>query len=147
VRRLLGQRVYLDSNILIYFVDRSPGYFELASTLITMADAGSLRAVTSDLSIAEVMVQPYRSGDQRVIDGTRAFLERRGLFEIRRHSYRDFLAAAQIRGTGNVGLVDALHVSTAVNAGVRYLVTNDARMPSVPGLEVLRLEDLEQIGG
>ncbi len=61
--------------------------------------------------------------------------------------YRDFLAAAQIRGTGNVGLVDALHVSTAVNAGVRYLVTNDARMPSVPGLEILRLQDLEQLGG
>ena len=147
MRRLVGQRIYLDSNVLIYFIDRNPAYFELSSALITMADAGTIQAVTSDLAIAEVMVQPYRSGDQRIIAGTLAFLERRGLFETRQHSHRDFVAAAQIRGAGNVGLVDALHVSTAINAGVRYLVTNDARMPSVQGLEIVPLQDLEQIGG
>ena len=57
------------------------------------------------------------------------------------------MLAARIRAAHRTSLPDALHVATAVMSGCSVLVTNDQRMPSVPGLEVVRLQELEQLDG
>jgi predicted nucleic acid-binding protein len=70
-----------------------------------------------------------------------------GLVDVRSHTREDFEMAARVRAAHRTSIPDALHVATAVNAGCTVLVTNDARMPSVPGLEVVRLQELEQLDG
>jgi predicted nucleic acid-binding protein len=37
---------------------------------------------------------------------------------------------------------DAIQMATAIFEGASFFVTNDARLPSLPGLEVLILEEL-----
>ena len=146
MRRLLGQRVYLDSNLLIYFFNAHPTYSAAVTEILTLAARDEVDAVTGDLTIAEVLVQPLAAGDSAAGDAMRDFFAS-GPVEICSHAREAFEMAAAIRAARRTSLPDALHVATAALAGCSVLVTNDARMPSLPGVEVLRLQDLQELPG
>jgi predicted nucleic acid-binding protein len=146
VRRLLDRLVYLDSNVLIYLLDANPTYLSRVERLLSMTSAGAFRATTGDLTVTEILVRPLASGDQDAVSRIAGFLDS-GLVDVRSHTREDFEMAARVRAAHRTSIPDALHVATAVNAGCTVLVTNDARMPSVPGLEVVRLQELEQLDG
>jgi predicted nucleic acid-binding protein len=48
-------------------------------------------------------------------------------------------AAAQLRAATGAKTPDALHVVSALGAGCKTFVTNDRRVPMVPGLRVIQL--------
>ena len=55
-------------------------------------------------------------------------------------STRDQLrAAAQLRAATGAKTPDALHLVAALGAGCKTFVTNDRRLPTVPGLRVIQL--------
>lgn len=50
--------------------------------------------------------------------------------------------AAQLRADYNLKTPDAIQMATAINEGASYFLTNDGRLPSLPGLSVLVLDQL-----
>lgn len=52
------------------------------------------------------------------------------------------LAAARLRAEIGLKLPDAIHVATAQLTGCDQFLTNDARVPALPGLVIRRLSDL-----
>jgi predicted nucleic acid-binding protein len=138
--------VYLDSNVLIYLLDANPTYLPIVERVLTMASSGGFRAVTGDLSVTEVLVGPLAAGDLQAVERITAFLAV-GLVDVRPHTRQAFEQAARIRASHRTSLPDALHVATAISAGCTHIVTNDLRMPTVPGLEVVRLQELQQLDG
>lgn len=147
MQRLLGGRVYVDTNVFVYVLDRVDPFVLHAERLLIAAQGGHFEAVTGDLAVAEALVHPYRAGDSHIIDSTKRFLVGDGPVRVLEHPRAAYDVAAQIRGRTGAGLIDALHVATALLSDCTHLVTNDARMPSVPGLEVIRLQDLEKLPG
>lgn len=140
-REIGGGPVGLDTAVFIYFIEEHPRYLALLEELFQKVDAGELSAVTSGVSLLEVLVIPYRSGDLALADRYESLLTRsRGL------SMRDLdrpllRAAAKLRAALGLKTPDALQVAAALAAGCSALLTNDRRIPSVPGLKVLQLED------
>ena len=60
----LGKKVYLDTNIIIYAVE---GFADLADqirALLTAMDALEITAVTSELTLAKVLVKPFKTQNQ-----------------------------------------------------------------------------------
>ena len=57
---LLGSTVYLDSNIIIYAVEGLPEYAAAIQALLEAMDSGEITGVTSDLTLAEVLVKPRK---------------------------------------------------------------------------------------
>ena len=50
--------------------------------------------------------------------------------------------AAQLRATYNLRSPDSIQMATAIREGASFFLTNDARLPSWPGLTVLVVENL-----
>jgi predicted nucleic acid-binding protein len=50
--------------------------------------------------------------------------------------------AAQLRANYNLKTPDAIQMATAINKGASFFLTNDGRLPSLPGLSVLVLDQL-----
>jgi predicted nucleic acid-binding protein len=50
-------------------------------------------------------------------------------------------AAAQLRATTGMKTPDALQLAAALTTGCTAFVTNDRRMPNIPGTRVLQLAD------
>jgi predicted nucleic acid-binding protein len=50
--------------------------------------------------------------------------------------------AAQLRAVHNLRTPDAIQMATAIRAGASFFLTNDVRLPSLPGLTMLVLQEL-----
>ena len=140
--RIAGQRVYLDSNIFIYFLDRHPVYFDAAAALLQACAANRIFGMTGDAAVAEVMVGPYRSDDPALATRFKRFFERKDFLTIVSHDRAVFEDAALLAGRKRMKLVDALHVSTALRAGCQCFLTNDTGIRSGDSIEAIQLAAL-----
>ncbi len=62
--RLIGKRVYVDSNVFIYALEGADLLRNRALSVIRLMDGGQVEAVTSSLSLAEVLVRSIKENDQ-----------------------------------------------------------------------------------
>jgi len=131
--------VGVDTAIFIYFIEEHPRFLPLIEPLFREADKGRRALVTSALTLLEVLVVPYRSGDHSLAERYEALLtQSRGLrvAEISRDHLR---AAAQLRAATGVKTPDALQLVAAMSAGCSAFLTNDRDLPPIPGLRILQL--------
>lgn len=140
--RMRGQRVYIDANFLIYFFDKRPPYFDLVAPLFVACDRGEFFGFTGDAAVAEVMVHPYRSLSAAEIARGKAVFTRENFITVLRHDATAFATAAQVRAASAMKMIDALHYSTALQAGCRILLTNDGDFKPSSQLEVVSVRSL-----
>lgn len=132
--------VALDTQIFIYFIEEDSHYLPLIKPLFEAIDRGDLLAVTSGLSLMEVLVVPYRSGNSVLADQYESLLTRsRGLrfIEVDRRLLK---TAAHLRGTLKLKPPDAIQVAAALLGDCQSFLTNDRRIRAVPGLKILQLK-------
>lgn len=139
--RIAGQRVYLDTNIFIYFLDRHPIHFDPVAALLRASINQAFFAATGDVAVAEVMVGPYRYDDPALAAQFKRFFAQRKLLTVVAHEREVFDNAAMLVAKNRMKFVDALHVATAINTGCHFFITNDAGIASVEGLEVILLSE------
>ncbi len=134
--------VALDTAVFIYLIEEHPRYLPVLEPVFAGIDTGRLRAVTSSLTLLEVLVVPYRRGDRALADQyERIMTHGRGL-ELRTIDHAQLRAAAFIRATHpGIRAPDAIQVAAALAARCSTFLTNDRDLPSVPGLKVLQLRD------
>ena len=131
--------VALDTAIFIYFIEARTPFLEIIRPLFEEADSGRRELVTSVLTLLEVLVVPYRAGDIRLAERYEALLTKsRGvrLIDLGRDQLR---SAAQLRAVTGVRTPDAIQLTSALRADCRVFLTNDRRLPAIPGLRVLQL--------
>jgi predicted nucleic acid-binding protein len=140
--QLQGQVVGLDSAPLIYFIEENPIYLEMTDAFFEAMVRGEFRVVTSVVTLLEVLVYPLRQGNRILAQQYRDILfNEEGLTTI---AVSPAIAevAAQLRASYNLQTPDSIQMATAISGGASFFLTNDARLPSLPGLEVLVLEEL-----
>ena len=131
--------VALDTSVFIYFIEEEPRFLPHILPLFEQADRGTRVLVTSTLTLLEVLVVPYRAGAPQLAERYEQLLTRgRGvrLVDITRDQLR---AAAQLRAATGARTPDALQLVSALSTGCKTFVTNDRRLPAVPGLQVIQL--------
>ena len=131
--------VALDTHLFIYFNDENERFLQLVKPLFEAIDHGILPATTSALTLMAVLVVPHRNGNTALADRYEAILTRsRGLrcIDIDRSVLK---AAAQLRANLRLKPPDAIQVAAALVARCSAFLTNDRRIPSIPGLKILQL--------
>jgi predicted nucleic acid-binding protein len=131
--------VAVDTSVFIYFIEEDLRILPLIDPLFRAADQGSRELVTSAVTLLEVLVVPYRAGNQLLADRYEALLTRsRGirLVDVSREQLR---AAALLRAATDIRTPDALQLAAAIGTKCRTFLTNDRRLPAVPGLRITQL--------
>lgn len=136
---LVDQRVYVDANAFVYFLERRPAFYERVLPLFEAAAQGKLQLVTSELTVAELLVQPYKMGRADIAATYRRFLKDEGLIDLIAVSLNVLEAAAASRGTLGGSLADAIHVATASLSDCSAFVTNDRGIRPAPPLKIIQL--------
>lgn len=141
ISSLGGGAVGIDTAIVIYFIEEHPKFLPMILPLFREADQGKRDLVSSAITLLEVLVVPYRAGNRTLADRYEALLTRsRGIRLI--DTTRDQLkAAAQLRAATGVRVPDALQLVAALGSGCTAFVTNDRRLPAIPGLRIVQLEE------
>jgi predicted nucleic acid-binding protein len=128
--------VYVDTNAIIYRVERIEPYLTASKPLWDALDAGLIEVVTSDLSLLEVLVKSLRDGNVTLVNLYRTVIL--GTAGLAAHPMtRSVLeAAARIRAQFGLKTPDAIHAASSQATGATLFITNDAGFRRVPGLPV-----------
>lgn len=133
--------VGLDTSVFIFFIVEHPRYLPIVDPLFQALEVGLLQAVTSTVTLLETLVLPVRKENWTLADRYEEILtDSRGV-ELVAIDLGLLRAAAHVRAATGMKTPDALQIASAQSAGCRVFVTNDNRLPPIPGLRVLKLED------
>ena len=142
VRKLFGKTVGLDTAPLIYFVEKHPKYLPFVYPFFEALERGDIQVVTSTLTLTEVLVHPYRRGDQRlVLQYSQMLLDTRNVTTLPVSS-EIAAEAARIRGAYGLKTPDSIQLATARAANASAFLTNDGGIVTIPGLEIILLDSL-----
>ena len=129
----------LDTAIFIYFIEENPRFLPLLEPIFQEVDKGRREMVTSALTLLEVLVVPYRSGDHLLAERYEALLTRSRGVRVADISRDHLRTAAQLRAATGVKTPDALQLVAALRAGCATFLTNDRELPALRGLRILQL--------
>jgi predicted nucleic acid-binding protein len=133
--------VALDTAVFIYWMEENPRFLPAVQPVMEAIDAGSLPAVTSALTLLETLVVPYREGDRALAQAYERYLTRSRGLELVPLEVPVLRTAAELRATTGVKTPDALQLAAALHARCTAFLTQDRRLPDLPGLRVLQLSD------
>lgn len=131
--------VGVDTAVFIYFIEEHPTFLPIVEPLFREADAGRRELVTSALTLLEVLVVPYRSGDHLLAAHYEAILTRSRGVKVADISRDHLRAAAQLRAATGVKTPDSLQLVAALTTKCGTFVTNDRALPTMPGMRILQL--------
>ena len=136
------RKVGLDTSIFIYQVEENNEYFHFTDSIFIWLDEPRAQAITSTITLLELLVQPYRLGD---IDRVNKFY---ALFSTFPHlewlppTLEIADMGARFRAEYSLRTADAIQAATAVSGDATGFISNDPGVRRVAGLEVIILDDL-----
>jgi predicted nucleic acid-binding protein len=136
------RRIALDTSVFIYYLEANPAYVDLAGEVFAWLERPPNTAVTSTLTMTELLVQPYRASNERLVNQYYGLLS---LFPNLEWVAPDLAiadTAARIRAQHRLRTPDALQVATAIHGGASAILTNDSDMARVAEVDVEVLDRL-----
>ncbi len=135
-------RVALDTSIFIYQVEANPKYYSLSDVVFEWLEKQGNEAVTSTLSLTELLVPAYREGNEKRIQTYY------GLF--RTYPSLTWIppdlevadVAARMRAAYGLKTPDAIQAATAIYSGASAFLTNDPIFKRLKETEILILDEL-----
>jgi len=135
------RRVALDTCIFIYQWDASPRYSPLTDRIFSSLERSDLVAVTSTITMTELLVHPYRDDDVVRVNELFALLSTYPNLEWVAPNLEIAARAAEIRALHRLRTPDALQAATAVHSNASAFLTNDPVFRRIKGFEALILDD------
>ena len=120
-------RVYLDSNLVIYLVEKSPTWGERAEQYLTPRLQAGDQLIVSDLNLVECLSTPMRDNDQLILKAYDSFWKMT-VAEVVPLTKEVCLRAAAIRGHFRFKTPDSIHLAAAVENGCDVFLTNDHQL-------------------
>jgi predicted nucleic acid-binding protein len=135
-------RVYVDTNAIIYRIERIEPFLSASLPLWDALDQGQVELETSELSLLEVLVKPLRDGKAPLVSLYRTVLLGTAGLSCHPISRQVLESAAEIRARHGLKTPDAIHAATALLTGSVLFVTNEVGFRRVPSLPVSVLSEV-----
>ena len=136
------RQVALDTNVFIYQLDANPRYLPLTDHLFSWLERPGSKAVTSTVTMMELLVHPYRQLDESRVDEFYGLLSTYPNLDWIAPSLEIAVLAARIRAQHRLQSPDALQAATAAQARATGLITNAPVFRRVDFFETLVLDQL-----
>ena len=136
------RRIALDSSVFIYHLESNPSYVELAGEVFAWLERSPNSAVTSTLTMTELLAHPYRASNEPLVNQYYGLLS---LFPNLEWIAPDLAiadTAARIRAHHRLRTPDALQIATAIRGGASAILTNDSDIARVLEVDVGILDRL-----
>lgn len=128
--------LYLDANVFIYPVLHRGPKSETAAALLQRVEAGEEPAATSALTLDEITwVVAKHAGREVALRTSRLVLDLAHLQVLPVRDVEIRLALDLLLDRRKLSPRDAIHAATALRAGIRTIVSDDADLDEVPGLQ------------
>ena len=127
--------VFLDSNVVIYLIERTPDFGPIAAKCIQSLIGRGERLVVSDLVRMECRVRPLRSKDAITLSALDNYFDSDDV-DVTAITPGVCNRAAAIRAQYRYSPMDSLHLAAAVEHGCERFLTQDLRLAGFPDIAI-----------
>ena len=141
VDELRGSRICIDTAPFIYFIEKDPKYLGIIRPIFAEIDAGKIDALTSTITLLEVLVLPFKTKNESLAEKYREILlyaEGLTTFEIF-HEVSEL--SSKLRAKYSIRTPDAIQIAVGIIYGADAFLTNGSRLKKVNDIRVVILED------
>lgn len=122
-------RIYLDANVFIISVEGGGEVTERLHELLALIENGAAQACTSDLTIAELLVAPYRNGDEALASTYLDMVSANEALRLAPVDRDTLISAARLRSRdATLKLPDAIHIASAERCDCGVFLSCDQRV-------------------
>jgi predicted nucleic acid-binding protein len=137
------ERVGLDTNVLIYFLEDHPRYGAWCASLFDLIEQGRTTAVISTVTLLELLVQPYRQQEEELAQKIFALFGTYPKLEWVPVTLELADRAAELRARYRLSTPDAIQVATAMSYEATRFYGNDRSLRRIKEIECVILDDLQ----
>lgn len=137
------RRVYIEAAPLIYYIEENAAYIERMDAIVSLIDRAPLEAVSSVITLTEVLNQPMKLARADLERAYRDILLNSNRFHLLDVTTAIADVAARLRAEYSLRTPDALHVATALQSNCDLFLTNDSAIKRVAAIRVVTLDELE----
>ncbi len=141
VDELRGSRICIDTAPFIYFIEKDPKYLSIVRPIFAEIDAEKIDALTSTITLLEVLVLPFKTKNESLAEKYREILlyaEGLTTFEI---SHEVSELSSKLRAKYSIRTPDAIQIAVGIVYGADAFLTNDSDLKKVNDIRVVILED------
>jgi predicted nucleic acid-binding protein len=142
IQKVTNKVIFLDTAPLIYYIEEKQKYLPLLDKLFLANSKGRFLFKTSVITLLEVLVEPIRQKEFRLVEQYQNILCNSPTFEILDINIEISKKSAELRAGYGLRTPDALQMATAKYTSADYFITNDIRLKVVKEIEVLVLDEL-----
>ena len=125
VDELRGLRICIDTAPFIYFIEKHPKYLGLLRPFFAEINAGKIDALTSTITLLEVLVLPFKTKNESLAEKYRDILlyaEGLTTFEIF-HEVSEL--SSKLRAKYSIRTPDAIQIAVGIIYGADAFLTNE----------------------
>ncbi len=137
------QRLYIDANCFIYLFESHPVFGHPARSLFSVVEQGKYKALTSTLTLLEVMAGPIKYGKEELAHEYAELISTFPNLTLCDMNQDVACRAARFRASG-VKSPDSIHLATAVVCEADYFITEDSCLCKIAGIHGLALSSFKQ---
>lgn len=142
LEQLHGKVVAIDTVPFIYYFEDHADFAPLLDPFFQKLEAGHIRAVTSVITLLEVLIHPLRKGDEKLASQYQDALLSHSHLATVPVSYAIAQAAAELRAERNLKTPDAIQLATGMSSNASVFLTNDRDYGNAPPVDVMTLRQL-----
>ena len=136
------RRIALDTSIFIYHLEPNPKYLAYTDPIFSWLEQSGSRAITSTITMTELLALPYRQGDEQRANDFYGLLSTYPNLDWIAPNLEIADLAARIRALHRLRTPDALLAATAEYSLATGLITNDPIFERVKSFQTLVLDQL-----
>jgi predicted nucleic acid-binding protein len=141
LRRMQGKSVYFDTNPIIYFINKTPLFFDICLPIFKAIELSDIAPYSGELCLSELLVKPLRDNDALAVRYLKDIFDS-GFITLLPHNRKVLEFASSIRASQNLKMIDAIHVATAMEYECDFLITGDQQIAQrITGIEIVNLSD------
>lgn len=118
------KKVAIDSNCFIYLIEGSP-YEDKLVSLFQSIENKTISAVTSILTMTEILTGPYKLNEYRLVEEYRTTLMNFPNLAFRPIDHHIAIRSAELKAEYGLKTPDAFQLATAILEEADVLITND----------------------
>ncbi|MGA8271034.1 MAG: PIN domain-containing protein [Candidatus Sulfotelmatobacter sp.] len=133
--------IALDTSIFIYQLEANQHYLPLTDSVFEWMERSSHQAITSTITMTELLVPAHRENDKKKVD---AFYGLLSIYPNLQWVVPDLQIAdlaARLRAAHRLQTPDALQAAAAVASNATALITNDPVFTRIEAFETAVLDD------
>jgi predicted nucleic acid-binding protein len=136
------RRIALDISVFIYHLEPNQKYLAHTDAIFSSLERPGFKAFTSTITMAGLLVLPYREGDEQRANDFYGLLSTYPNLDWIAPNLEIADLAARIRAVHRLQTPDALQAATAAYSQATGLITNDAVFARVRNFETMILDQV-----